>query len=416
MAKLIGFLSNISPEIRQYLVVTGNYWAFTLTDGALRMLVVLHFHGLGYSPLQIAMLFLFYEIFGVVTNLVGGWLGARLGLNKTMNVGLFMQIVALSMLLVPSSMLTVAWVMAAQALSGIAKDLNKMSAKSSIKLLVPNDAQGELYKWVAMLTGSKNALKGAGFFLGGALLTLFGFQLAVLGMAIGLLLVWIFSLLSLQRDLGKAKNKPKFTEIFSKSPAVNTLSAARMFLFGARDVWFVVALPVYLASAFGWDHWYVGGFLALWVIGYGIVQGFAPRLTGTKSASQNQVPDGRSALGWAAILSIVPAGIALAISYDFHAANILIWGLMLFGALFAINSSLHSYLIVSYADEDGVSLDVGFYYMANAMGRLIGTVLSGWVYQVYGMAACLWISAAFIALAALISIKLPRHKAISDGA
>lgn len=255
MAKQTGFLSNISPEIRQYLVVTGNYWAFTLTDGALRMLVVLYFYGLGYSPLQIAMLFLFYEIFGVVTNLVGGWLGARLGLNKTMNVGLFMQIVALSMLLVPSGMLTVAWVMAAQALSGIAKDLNKMSAKSSIKLLVPSDAQGELYKWVAMLTGSKNALKGAGFFLGGVLLTLFGFQLAVLGMAIGLLLVWIFSLLSLQRDLGKAKNKPKFTEIFSKSPAVNTLSAARMFLFGARDVWFVVALPVYLASAFGWDHW-----------------------------------------------------------------------------------------------------------------------------------------------------------------
>lgn len=412
MAKLTGFLSNISPEIRQYLVVTGNYWAFTLTDGALRMLVVLHFHGLGYSPLQIAMLFLFYEIFGVVTNLVGGWLGARLGLNKTMNIGLFMQIVALSMLLVPSGMLTVAWVMAAQALSGIAKDLNKMSAKSSIKLLVPNDAQGELYKWVAMLTGSKNALKGAGFFLGGALLTLFGFQLAVLGMAIGLLLVWIFSLLSLQRDLGKAKNKPKFTEIFSKSSSVNTLSAARMFLFGARDVWFVVALPVYLASAFGWDHWYVGGFLALWVIGYGIVQGFAPRFTGTKQTGKNKVPDGRSALGWAAILSIVPAGIALAISYDFHAANILIWGLMLFGALFAINSSLHSYLIVSYADEDGVSLDVGFYYMANAMGRLIGTVLSGWVYQVYGMAACLWISAVFIALAALISIKLPRHRAI----
>ncbi|WP_198783302.1 organoarsenical effux MFS transporter ArsJ [Shewanella putrefaciens] len=409
MANLTGFLSNLSPEIRQYLMITGNYWAFTLTDGALRMLVVLHFHGLGYSPLQIAMLFLFYEVFGVVTNLVGGWLGARLGLNKTMNIGLFMQIVALSMLLVPSGMLTVAWVMAAQALSGIAKDLNKMSAKSSIKLLVPKDAQGELYKWVAMLTGSKNALKGAGFFLGGALLTMFGFQQAVLGMAMGLLLVWIFSLLSLRRDLGKAKNKPKFTEIFSKSSAVNTLSAARMFLFGARDVWFVVALPVYLASTFAWDHWYVGGFLALWVIGYGIVQAFAPRLTGTKSVGRNKVPDGRSALGWAAILSIVPVLIALALTYDFHAANVLVWGLMLFGALFAINSSLHSYLIVSYADEDGVSLDVGFYYMANAMGRLIGTVLSGWVYQVHGMAACLWISAAFIGLAALISIKLPRH-------
>jgi predicted MFS family arabinose efflux permease len=403
----MGFLTGLSPEIRQYLVVTGNYWAFTLTDGALRMLVVLYFHGLGYSPLNIAMLFLFYEIFGVVTNLIGGWLGARLGLNKTMNIGLFMQIVALGMLLVPAATLTIPWVMAAQALSGIAKDLNKMSAKSSIKLLVPADAQGQLYKWVAILTGSKNALKGAGFFLGGALLTLLGFQYAILCMAVGLLLVWIFSLFNLKRDLGKAKNKPKFTEIFSKSQAVNTLSAARLFLFGARDVWFVVALPVYLASTFGWDHWYVGGFLALWVIAYGVVQAFAPRLTGK---NQGKVPDGRSALGWAVLLSVVPACIALAISYDFHAANILVGGLMLFGALFAINSSLHSYLIVSYASEDGVSLDVGFYYMANAMGRLIGTVLSGWVYQLYGMAACLWISAVFIALAALISVKLPRHQ------
>ena len=403
----MGLLTGLSPEIRQYLVVTGNYWAFTLTDGALRMLVVLYFHGLGYSPLNIAMLFLFYEIFGVVTNLIGGWLGARLGLNKTMNIGLFMQIVALGMLLVPAATLTIPWVMAAQALSGIAKDLNKMSAKSSIKLLVPTDAQGQLYKWVAILTGSKNALKGAGFFLGGALLTLLGFQYAILCMAVGLLLVWIFSLFNLKRDLGKAKNKPKFTEIFSKSQAVNTLSAARLFLFGARDVWFVVALPVYLASTFGWDHWYVGGFLALWVIAYGVVQAFAPRLTGK---NQGKVPDGRSALGWAVLLSVVPACIALAISYDFHAANILVGGLMLFGALFAINSSLHSYLIVSYASEDGVSLDVGFYYMANAMGRLIGTVLSGWVYQLYGMAACLWISAVFIALAALISVKLPRHQ------
>ncbi|UJF22834.1 organoarsenical effux MFS transporter ArsJ [Shewanella sp. OMA3-2] len=403
----MGLLTGLSPETRQYLVVTGNYWAFTLTDGALRMLVVLYFHGLGYSPLNIAMLFLFYEIFGVVTNLIGGWLGARLGLNKTMNIGLFIQIVALSMLLVPAAALTIPWVMAAQALSGIAKDLNKMSAKSSIKLLVPADAQGQLYKWVAILTGSKNALKGAGFFLGGALLTILGFQYAVLSMAVGLLLVWIFSLFSLKRDLGKAKNKPKFTEIFSKSQPVNTLSAARMFLFGARDVWFVVALPVYLASTFGWDHWYVGGFLALWVIAYGVVQAFSPRLTGK---TQGKVPDGRSALGWAMLLSLVPAAIALAISYDFYAAYILVWGLMLFGALFAINSSLHSYLIVSYASEDGVSLDVGFYYMANAMGRLIGTVLSGWVYQLYGMAACLWISAIFIALAALISIKLPRHQ------
>lgn len=400
-------LGQLSPEIRQYMVVTGNYWAFTLTDGALRMLVVLYFHGLGYSPLEIAMLFIFYEIFGVITNLVGGWLGARLGLNKTMNVGLFLQIVALAMLLVPATWLTVPWVMAAQALSGIAKDLNKMSAKSSIKMLVPSDAQGQLYKWVAILTGSKNALKGAGFFLGGALLSVFGFKGAVLGMAVGLALVWISSILTLKKDMGKSKSKPKFTEIFSKSRAINTLSAARMFLFGARDVWFVVALPVYLASEFGWDHWSVGGFLATWVIGYGFVQGFAPRLTGT---SRGNIPDGRHALAWALALAFIPALIALAISFQWFPQASLVGGLLLFGAIFAINSSLHSFLIVSYAGEDGVSLDVGFYYMANAMGRLIGTVLSGWLFQDYGLAACLWVSATFIGLTALVSIGLPRHK------
>ncbi|MCL6417253.1 organoarsenical effux MFS transporter ArsJ [Aestuariirhabdus sp. Z084] len=402
----MGWLAQLSPEIRQYMVVTGNYWAFTLTDGALRMLVVLYFHGLGYSPLEIAMLFIFYEIFGVITNLIGGWLGARLGLNRTMNIGLFMQIVALGMLLVPSALLTIPWVMAAQAISGIAKDLNKMSAKSSIKLLVPSDAQGQLFKWVAILTGSKNALKGAGFFLGGALLSVFGFKGAVLGMAVALLLVWISSLISLKKDLGKAKSKPKFTEIFSKSRAINYLSAARMFLFGSRDVWFVVALPVYLASEFGWDHWTVGGFLAIWIIGYGLVQGFAPKLTGKSSG---KVPDGRHALGWAITLGVIPVLIACAFTFQWHVQEALLGGLLVFGALFAINSSLHSYLIVSYAGEDGVSLDVGFYYMANAMGRLIGTVLSGWLFQEYGLEVCLWVSAGFIFLTALISIGLPKH-------
>lgn len=399
--------TRLSPEIRQYLLVTGNYWAFTLTDGALRMLVVLYFHGLGYSPLAIASLFLFYEIFGVVTNLVGGWIGARLGLNRTMNIGLALQVLALGMLLVPSVWLTVPWVMGAQALSGIAKDLNKMSAKSAIKLLVPGEAQGQLYQWVALLTGSKNALKGMGFFLGGALLTLLGFQGAVLAMALALALVWCVSLLTLTRDLGKARNKPKFSEIFSKSRAINTLSAARLFLFGARDVWFVVALPVYLASSFGWDHGYVGGFLALWIIAYGVVQTQAPRFTGKR---EGRVPDGKAAMGWALSLALVPALIALAIHYEVHPAISLVGGLMVFGALFAINSSLHSYLIVSYAGSDGVSLDVGFYYMANALGRLLGTLLSGLVFQLYGLVACLWISTLFILLAALISLGLPRHQ------
>jgi MFS family permease len=405
----------LSPQIKQYLLITGNYWAFTLTDGALRMLVVLYFHQLGYSPLSIAMLFLFYEVFGVITNLVGGWLGARLGLNKTMNIGLALQIIALAMLSVQAEMLTVIYVMAAQALSGIAKDLNKMSAKSSIKLLVPqrenidensdnkNKSEATLYKWVAILTGSKNALKGVGFFLGGLLLTLLEFKGAVILMAIILAIVWLFSLWMLKADLGKAKNKPKFSEIFSKSADINILSAARMFLFGARDVWFVVALPVFLAVTFNWDHWWVGGFMASWVIGYGIVQSFAPLITNNKSG---KTPSGKAAFIWASYLTIIPALIALALQFDFYIQASIIVGLMIFGAVFAVNSSLHSYLIVSYAGKDGVSLDVGFYYMANAMGRLIGTVLSGWIYQEHGLQACLWISTAFLASASLLSLKL----------
>jgi MFS family permease len=242
------------------------------------------------------MLFLFYEIFGVVTNLVGGWLGARIGLNRTMNIGLGLQIAALVMLAVPAAMLTVAWVMAAQALSGIAKDLNKMSAKSSVKLLVPDSSHGTLYRWVAALTGSKNALKGVGFFLGGVLLSALSFRGSVLAMAAALALVWLSSLAFLKRDLGKAKAQPRFRDILSKSRAVNVLSAARMCLFGARDVWFVVALPVFLATALGWQHWQVGAFLATWVIGYGLVQALAPQVTGRGAGA---LPDGRTALRWA---------------------------------------------------------------------------------------------------------------------
>ena len=399
----LSLLKQLSPQVKQYLLITGNYWAFTLTDGALRMLVVLYFHQLGYSPLNIAMLFLFYEIFGVVTNLVGGWLGARLGLNKTMNIGLALQVVALAMLAVPSELLTVVYVMAAQALSGIAKDLNKMSAKSSIKLLVPEGAEGTLFKWVAILTGSKNTLKGVGFFLGGLLLTLFSFQGAITIMAVLLTLVWLFSLVLLKEDLGKAKSKPKFSEIFSKSKAINILSAARLFLFGARDVWFVVALPVFLAASFNWDHWWVGGFMATWIIAYGVVQSFAPNITGKK---QGKVPTGRTAFLWAAYLTLIPAAIALSLYFDFYIKASILVGLLVFGVVFAVNSSLHSYLIVSFAGSDGVSLDVGFYYMANAMGRLIGTLLSGWLFQQYGLATCLWVSSAFVAIAALLSSRL----------
>ncbi len=395
----------LSADLRQYLIITASYWTFTLTDGALRMLVLLHFHQLGYAPLQIALLFLFYEFFGVVTNLLGGWLGARLGLNRTMSIGLALQVVALGMMMVPSSALTVAWVMAAQGLSGIAKDLNKMSAKSSIKFLVTDGAEGKLYRWVSLLTGSKNALKGAGFFLGGALLMVLGFRLAMVAMAVVLALVWLINLVTLQADLGKAANKPKFSEIFSKSSAINRLSLCRLFLFASRDVWFVVALPVYLASTLEWDFWKVGGFMAIWIIGYGAVQAVAPYLTGLRSG---RVPDGRDAMVWALPLAAAPAAIAYGLTGQVNVEVVLLGGLMVFGFFFAVNSSLHSYLIVSYASRDGASLDVGFYYMANAMGRLIGTLLSGLLYQHYGLETCLWVSAGFIVVTALLSQSLPR--------
>ena len=390
---------------RQYLLITGNYWAFTLTDGALRMLVVLYFHQLGYSPLEIALLFLFYEFFGVVTNLVGGWLGARIGLNRTMNIGLALQVIALVALLVPPSLLTVPWVMAAQALSGIAKDLNKMSAKSSVKMLVAEEATSRLYRWVAVLTGSKNALKGAGFFLGAALLSLLGFRGAIGVMAMVLTLVLIGSLFLLQKDLGKASSKPKFHQVFSKSRAINRLSAARMFLFAARDVWFVVALPVYLATSAGWSHWHIGGFLAIWIIGYGFVQSLAPAIIRLREGA---VPTGSQAASWAALLATMPFFISLAIWQGYSPLISLISGLLGFGVLFALNSSMHSFLIVHYADRDGVSMDIGFYYMANAMGRLSGTVLSGWLFQLHGIEACLLASFLMLVTAALITLTMPR--------
>jgi hypothetical protein len=395
----------METNLRNYLVVTGGYWAFTVTDGAIRMLVVLYFHLLGYSPFEVAMLFLFYEFFGIVTNLVGGWLGARVGLNLTMHIGMGLQVVALAMLTVPDAWLSVPYVMAAQALSGIAKDLNKMSAKASVKALAGEGGESKLFRWVAVLTGSKNALKGFGFFVGAALLEWLGFRggLAVLaGLLLGVLVV---TALMLPAGVGRMKARPKFTQVFANRAEINWLAAARFFLFGSRDVWFVVGLPVYLYAVLGWSFTQVGAFLALWVIGYGFVQAMAPRLV--RHRQHGGGPGGGAARVGALVLALVPAGIALALGAGWDPATVLITGLVLFGIVFALNSAVHSYLILAYADFDKVSLNVGFYYMANAGGRLAGTVLSGWTYQVHGLQGCLWWSAAFVATAGLLSLRLP---------
>ena len=396
--------------LQQYQRVTANYWAFTLTDGALRMLVVFHFHQLGYTSLEIAFLFLFYEFFGILTNLYGGWLGARFGLRLTLWLGTWMQIGALLMLIPVADSWpkwwSVAYVMAAQALSGIAKDLNKMSAKSAIKTVVKsNDGDQQLFRWVAILTGSKNALKGVGFFLGGVLLTALGFNASVGVMAAGLMLAFLVTL-GLPADMGQMKRKPKVQSLLSKSEGINVLSLARMFLFGARDVWFVVALPVFLETTLDWRFWEVGSFMGLWVIGYGIVQGSAPALR--RSWGQTRSPGASAVQFWSALLTAIPALIAIALWRQVADPGLaVVAGLTAFGVVFAMNSSIHSYMVLAYSDGEAVSLDVGFYYMANAAGRLLGTLLSGAIFLIGGLQACLWCSALMVGLAWLFSLKLP---------
>jgi len=388
--------------LRAYMAVTASYWAFMLSDGALRMLVLLHFNGLGFSPIQLAWLFLLYEVAGIVTNLTAGWLAARFGLAATLFAGLAIQIAALIALagLDPawSVSASVVYVMAVQGASGVAKDLAKMSSKSAVKLLAPSH-DGALFHWVAVLTGSKNAIKGLGFFIGAALLALVGFKPAVWGMAAILAAILIAVVLFLPKGLPIGKKGTKFSAVFSKDRRINQLSLARMFLFGARDVWFVVGLPIYFHDVLsdgtpegGREAFFiVGGFMALWIIAYGAVQGLAPKLLNAAAHSVTQTT--RSAMHWAGFLTPIPFALA-ALALIAGAPTLwltlsLVAGLLLFGFVFAINSSVHSYLILAFSGAERVTMDVGFYYMANAGGRLLGTLLSGLSYQTGGLPLCL---------------------------
>ncbi len=392
-------------KLRNYALVTAGYWAFTLTDGALRMLVLLHFHELGFSPVSIAFLFLLYEFMGIVTNLIGGWVGARSGLNRTLLAGLALQIVALVGLTFHQTSwrewVSVGFVMGMQALSGVAKDLTKMSSKSAVKFIA---GDGALFRLVAILTGSKNALKGVGFFLGAALLSWLGYDAALWSMATLIAIALVAVAVLLDEDIGRAKTKPAITSILSKSSEINRLSAARFFLFGSRDIWFVVALPVFLDEVLGWSFEEIGAFLAAWVIGYGVVQSFAPRLLRRSLAGVDA--EIGAAQTWALLLVGISAAIAIAVAFDVAVTTSVIGGLIVFGFVFAVNSSLHSYLILAYSRGDDVSLDVGFYYSANAAGRLVGTLLSGVLYLWGGLEAALWGSAGFVAITWLLTLRL----------
>lgn len=417
-------------NIRAYGIVTAAYWGQTVTDGALHMLVLLHFYTLGFTPFQIALLFVLYELMGVVTNLLGGWIAARFGLNSTLYAGLGLQITALLLLAALDPAWPVVWSVvyasSVKGLAGIAKDLTKMSSKSAIKLIVPAGAEGTLFKWVAILTGSKNAMKGAGFFLGGVLLATIGFQAGLLLLAAGLVLILVGTLLSLPRGMGRATVKPPMTALFAKSAAINRLSFARFFLFGARDIWFVVAVPIFLYEIAGWNFVQVSTFLALWVIGYGVVQAMAPKLI--RRTTEGLDGEVRAARFWILGLALVPAALVVALAqvvpwpllFDHTATTpapipaaglAIAIGLGLFGAVFAVNSSLHSFLILAYAEAEAVAMDVGFYYMANAAGRLTGCLLSGLVYQWAGVVGALLAATAFLVFGWLVSLTLPTRPA-----
>lgn len=399
-----------------YATVTAAYWAFMLTDGALRMLVLLHFHMLGFSPVQLAYLFVLYEVMGVVTNLCAGWLAARFGLTSTLYAGLGLQIIALVALagLDPNWSLaaSVFYVMAVQGLSGVAKDLAKMSAKSAVKLLAPS-GQGGLFKWVAILTGSKNAVKGAGFLLGAVLLATLGFGASVWAMAGVLAVVLGCVVVFMPAGLPQGNKSAKFSQIFSTNPNVNRLSLARMFLFGARDVWFVVGIPVYFYSILsdGSDasdrtaFFLIGSFMAVWIIFYGLVQGLAPKLLDAAHSTLSQIV--HKAVVWVAILTLIPLALSVLVWVNPPALTpILVAGLLVFGFVFAVNSSVHSYLILAFTTDRRVTMDVGFYYMSNALGRLIGTLLSGLSYQIAGLPLCLFVAALMAGASTLTAARL----------
>jgi MFS family permease len=400
--------------LRQYLLVTSAYWGFTLTDGALRMLVLLHFFKLGFSPFTLAFLFLLYEAAGIVANLLGGWLATRFGITRMLMVGLSTQIIGFLLLSAVSTdwsmALSVAWVVVAQGVCGVAKDLTKTASKSAIKLTAGQVSE-KLFKWVAWFTGSKNAMKGVGFFLGGLMLDAMGFRGALYLMAglLGVVLVGVF--FSLPRLMGQRKASGSAKEFFAKGSALNLLSAGRVFLFGARDVWFVVGVPVFLYSQ-GWTFTMVGGFMAAWTIGYGLVQVAAPGLV-------KKSPDGLSAevpaaSVWTGVLTLVPLLLAAVVLMASIEPALMAWlvvaGLVLFGFVFAVNSSVHSYLVLAYAGSEKAAEDVGFYYAANATGRFVGTLLSGILYQWGGLVACLIGSGLMLMACFALTISLPRSR------
>jgi predicted MFS family arabinose efflux permease len=251
-------------------------------------------------------------------------------------------------------------------------------------------------------------MKGVGFFIGGLLLDSYGFSPSLWLMASVLSVILVAIIWSLPATLGKAKASKSFKELFGKSRAINLLAGARVFLFGARDVWFVVGVPVFLYSQ-GWNFTMVGTFMALWTIAYGLVQAMAPKfIRRSPDGLTAEVPAAR---WWSFVLMLVPVALALVVALAIEPLQwIVVAGLAVFGFAFAVNSSVHSYLILAYAGSEKAAEDVGFYYAANALGRFLGTLLSGVLYQWGGLSFSLTGSAVMLSSCWVITLALPLTK------
>ncbi|TPX61762.1 hypothetical protein SpCBS45565_g07185 [Spizellomyces sp. 'palustris'] len=419
--------SSDHATMKDFYVIAAGYILFTLTDTAVRMIVLFGLWQRHFQALNIAIMFSSYEALGVVTNLFGGIMGSRLGLRFCLLLGLLLQLVGISLLFVLDRQDVSQWsqagvtgyVVFAQSFSGAAKDLVKLAGKSSTKLATKAaksreaDAGDPLFKLVAWLTGAKNSVKGLGFLIGAVLINYAGLWRALLVMVVLTLLplpgVWMW----LDPRLGISKDQQRLTlrEIFDKGRDVNMLSLARVFLFGSRDLWFEIALPIWLRAQFDWNFTASGAFLAVWIIIYGAVQTITPQYI-LKPLKMYPFKRAKLLVIWTGLLMIITAAIAAYLTAvrnkpitDQKTATLLIIsiGLAVFAFVFAVNSSIHSYLIVAYAAKDKVAINVGFYYCANAFGRLTGTLLSGFMFQYYGIWVCIWTSVGFLAICTIIT-------------
>jgi MFS family permease len=464
----------LSHALRPFVIISSSYLLFTITDGAIRMIVLLHAYNKSFSALEVSITFTLYELAGVFTNLAAGFMGAKWGIKLTLISGLSLQLLSYGLLFAWQDDWTkresIIFVTVAQMFAGIAKDLTKLGGKTVTKLVTPEQKETHLFKLVSLITGWKNSLKGVGYFLGSALLSV-SYELA-LGFMMGLVVLAMpWAILGLDKSLGTAKKRnASWKEVFNlENRRLNILSLARLFLFASRDFWFEVPLPFFLRSpscdglgtsscllnencgngavcgesgfceninpgggcgGLGLNRVVVGAFLGGYIILYGQVQAWTPQLV---TGPLKQTPPNKlTEVFWGLINCIPTLVMAIVMTWApaFEAgdtAAMTIWLIVVivtFAIIFAINSSIHSFLVVNYASKDKVAVSVGFYYMSNAIGRLLGTLGSGILYTyvgdfvgplagsdaVAGLAACFFAGTLSSLLAASITIAIDDHK------